>query len=109
MREAAAYARSHGIAVTAYSPLLQGGLGSQPILAEIGAKHGKTPAQVALRWLVQQEGVAAVPKVTRLDNQRRNLAIFDFALDEEDLAGLAKLGSRKRLINPAFAPDWDQE
>ncbi|MBI1775295.1 MAG: aldo/keto reductase [Proteobacteria bacterium] len=104
-----AYARQHGIAVTAYSPLIQGQLTDHPVLGQIGSRHGKTPAQVALRWLIQQQGVAAVPKAASPENQRRNLDIFDFALDGDDLARLAALSGRKRLINPAWAPTWDPE
>jgi 2,5-diketo-D-gluconate reductase B len=108
-RRVLGFARTHGIAVTAYSPLFQGGLASEPALARVGAKHGKTPAQVALRWLVQQERVAAVPKAASPENQRLNLDIFDFALDADDLRSLAVLAGAKRLIDPAGAPAWDPE
>ena len=85
------HARAQGIAVTAYSPLAKGQLADDPVLARIGAKHGKTALQVALRWLVQQEGVAAIPKATREPNLRSNFEIFDFSRDAEDQQALAML------------------
>jgi diketogulonate reductase-like aldo/keto reductase len=84
-------ARAAGIAVTAYSPLAKGRLAGHPVLERIGQKHGKTASQVAIRWLLQQDGVSAIPKATREPNLRANLEVFDFALDEADLAALAAL------------------
>jgi 2,5-diketo-D-gluconate reductase B len=92
------YAHGHGMAVVAYCPLARGGLTDNPTLAKIGAKHGKTAAQVALRWLVQQPGVAAIPKATREPNLRANLEIFDFALDAGDMAALKKLSGNRRVV-----------
>lgn len=92
------YARSHAMAVVAYCPLARGQLTDNRDLARIGAKHGKTAAQVALRWLVQQHGVAAIPKATREPNLRANLEIFDFALDATDLAELNRLPGDTRVI-----------
>jgi 2,5-diketo-D-gluconate reductase B len=106
-RHVLAYAGRHGIAVTAYSPLIQGKLAGHPALAAIAARHGKTPAQVALRWLVQQPGVAAIPKAAKPENLRRNIEIFDFTLEEAEMKTLSGLGGAERLINPAFAPAWD--
>ena len=69
---------------------------------------GKTVGQVALRWLVQQENVAAIPKAASEKHMRENFNIFDFTLDETDMKiihGLAREGGR--LINPDWAPKWD--
>ena len=85
------YARAQGMAITAYSPLAKGQLAGHPVLARIGAKYGKSASQVALRWLVQQDGVAAIPKATREPNLRANFEIFDFALDDSDRRELAAL------------------
>jgi 2,5-diketo-D-gluconate reductase B len=85
------YARSQQIAVTAYSPLAQGRLARHPVLARIGARYGKSAAQVALRWLVEQDGVATIPKASGERNLRANLDLFDFSLDAEDSATLASL------------------
>jgi diketogulonate reductase-like aldo/keto reductase len=86
-------ARELGIAVTAYSPLAKGQLAGHPTLARIGEQVGKSASQVALRWLIQQEGVSAIPKASREPNLRANLDVFDFALDADDLAALAALGA----------------
>jgi diketogulonate reductase-like aldo/keto reductase len=82
------FARPKGVAVVAYSPLGQGGLATDRTLAAIGEKHGKSAAQVALRWLIEQEGVAAIPKATSERNLRANFEIFDFALDAADRAAI---------------------
>ncbi|MDQ3699885.1 MAG: aldo/keto reductase [Chloroflexota bacterium] len=87
----AEYARAAGVAITAYSPLAKGRLADHPVLARFGAKYGKSASQVALRWLVQQDGVAAIPKATREPNLRANSEIFDFSLDEGDQQELAAL------------------
>ena len=101
------YAHAHEMIVTAYSPLGRGKLTKDPVLAEIGEKYGKTAGQVALRWLVQQESVAAIPKASSETNARANFEIFDFTLENDDLAKIALLGVNKRLVNPDFAPVWD--
>lgn len=93
------YAQPRGIGVVAYCPLSRGKLVNNKILAAMGAKYGKSAAQVALRWLVQQQGVAAIPKATGEPNLRANLAIFDFSLDKADTAELDRLtGSNSRVI-----------
>jgi 2,5-diketo-D-gluconate reductase B len=101
------YARAHGIAVTAYSPLARGKLIDHPVLRRIGERHGKTSGQVALRWLIQQSGVMAIPKATSERNIRQNVEIFDFELDERDLKDIAPLTENDRQISPSWAPAWD--
>ncbi len=70
--------------LTAYSPVAGGAAVDDATLREIGKAHGKTAAQVALRWLIQQEKVAAIPKATSEDHLRSNLDIFDFELSDEE-------------------------
>ena len=77
-------ARAAGVAVTAYWPLRHGGLLGEPLLGEIGRKHAKTPAQVALKWLIDREGVAAIPKASSEEHLKANLDIFDFDLEAGD-------------------------
>ncbi len=101
------YAQAHGMIVTAYSPLARGKLANHPVLAAIGEQYGKTSGQVALRWLIEQPGVAAIPKAKHEKNARANFAIFDFELSEEDKRKIAGIGGNNRLINPEFAPQWD--
>lgn len=78
--------------LTAYSPVAKGRITSDATLEEIGSAHDKTPAQVALRWLVQQEKVCAIPKAQSPDHQQSNLDIFDFELSEEEMEKVSELG-----------------
>ncbi|MGO4630420.1 aldo/keto reductase [Streptomyces sp. 2RAF24] len=92
----AAHAR-HGIATEAWSPLGQGrGLLDVPAIVAIARKHARTPAQVVLRWHVQL-GNLVIPKSVTPSRIRENIAVFDFELDAEDLAGLAALDEGRRL------------
>jgi diketogulonate reductase-like aldo/keto reductase len=85
-------ARRIGIALVAYSPLGRGRIPGHPVLARIGRRHGKSAAQVALNWLVRQEGVAAIPKASSEAHARANLEVFDFELAAPELAEIAALG-----------------
>ncbi len=91
-------ARQHQIAITAYCPLARGRLTDHASLARIATKHSKTPAQIALRWLVQQPGVMAIPKASSEPHLRANLDIFDFVLDREDIATLDRLPGNTRIV-----------
>jgi len=80
------YCRIHDVLLTAYSPLARGGVLDDPALVTIGNRYGKSPAQVALRWLVQQDGVAAIPKASSREHLEANMAIFDFELSDDEMA-----------------------
>lgn len=100
--------RKHQVHLTAYSPLARGKVLQDPVLQEIGAKTGHSAAQVALRWLVQQPGVSAIPKASSEKNRRANLAISEFEISTDDMARVHALAHPKgRVIDPPFAPDWD--
>jgi diketogulonate reductase-like aldo/keto reductase len=71
--------------LTAYSPVAGGAAVNHATLQEVGETHGKTSAQVALRWLIQQEKVAAIPKAASDDHLRSNFDIFDFELNDEEM------------------------
>lgn len=101
-----ACARAKNIAVTAYCPLAQGRLADHPALAAIAAKHNASPAQIALKWLLDQDGVTAIPKAGRAESQLANLAAWNVQLDDIDRATIAALPKDQRFVNPAFAPDW---
>lgn len=101
------FCSEHGIAVVAYSPLARGRVVKDERLAEIGKKHAKTPAQVGLRWLLEQDDVVAIPKGRSKKHIRENFEIFDFELDDEDLDIIAGLERNQRLIDPDWAPAWD--
>jgi 2,5-diketo-D-gluconate reductase B len=100
------YLRPRGIALTAYSPLAKGELALQPEMNATARKHGCTASQVALAWLLAQEGVAMVPKAQAPVRQKENLGALAVKLDAEDLAKIAALPKDRRFVNPSFAPDW---
>jgi diketogulonate reductase-like aldo/keto reductase len=96
-----------GIVTESWSPLANGGeLLRQPVLAEIGARHGRTPAQVVLRWHVQQ-GLVTFPKASSRGRLVENLDVFDFALTDEDLAGIATLADGTR-VDGQFPDVWEE-
>jgi diketogulonate reductase-like aldo/keto reductase len=106
----AAAIRSHGMVLTAYCPLGRGRHLGDPRLAGIAAKRGKSPAQLVLRWLVQQGDIAAIPKSANPQRIAENLAIFDFTLTQEEMAAIAALArSDGRAVNAAWGPDWKSE
>ncbi|MFC3499965.1 aldo/keto reductase [Micromonospora krabiensis] len=80
--------REHRIPVMAYSPIEQGRLLGHPQVAETAARHGVTPAQVALAWLLRQEGVAAIPRSSNAEHTRENAEARDLQLSEQDMAAL---------------------
>lgn len=84
-------ARQMDYLLVAYKPLSRGSVGSAEALAEIGGAHNKTAAQVALRWLLQQEKVSAIPKATGDEHLRSNLDVFDFELSEEEMDRVSSL------------------
>jgi len=79
------------VCLTAYSPLAKGRVVDDDTLAAIGERYQKTAAQVALRWLVQQENVAAIPKASSDAHLRENLAVLDFTLSEEEMDRIFEL------------------
>lgn len=101
-------ARRHDLMLTAYSPLARGEVAKDPVLREIARRHGKTPAQVTLRWLMQQDHVAAIPKASSREHLRANLEIFDFVLSEEEMSRIFALDRGRRFIDPGTAPDWER-
>jgi 2,5-diketo-D-gluconate reductase B len=101
------YLRAKSIPLVAYCPLAQGRAASDETLAAIGRKHNAGPAQVALKWLLDQDGVAAIPKASRKESQKANLDALQLQLDDEDRKAIAALPKDKRFVNPGFAPAWD--
>ncbi|WP_130931914.1 aldo/keto reductase [Pseudomonas sp. Sample_24] len=101
------YARQHDMALTAYTPLARNKVSDIPAIQQIAAKHGALPTQVALKWLLDQSNVAAIPKASTEANQLANLAAFTINLDDQDRALIASLSKRQRQVSPDFAPVWD--
>jgi diketogulonate reductase-like aldo/keto reductase len=89
------YCTAHGITLTAYCPLTHGDKLKHPSLTAIGKRHGKTPAQVLLRWCLQH-GVIAIPKSARMERIAENAALYDFELDQADMTTLDALDENYR-------------
>jgi diketogulonate reductase-like aldo/keto reductase len=84
-RRLLSYCRRHDVLLTAYSPLCHGGVLDDDCLARIGRRYDKTPAQVAIRWVIQHDGVVAIPKATSRDHLAANLDVFDFELTDAEM------------------------
>jgi diketogulonate reductase-like aldo/keto reductase len=95
--EARAYCQEHGIAVESYSPLMRGGeVIENPLIVAMAQKHGKTPAQVVLRWHVQS-GFIVIPKSVNPGRIAENIALFDFELSAEEMQSIEQLDAGRRL------------
>jgi 2,5-diketo-D-gluconate reductase B len=101
------YLASKNIPIVAHCPLAQGTLAGNAELIAIARKYDASPAQVALKWLLDQEGVAAIPKAQRKSSQQANLDALNLTLDDEDRRIIAALPKDKRFVRPPFAPKWD--
>ncbi len=101
--------RERGIVLTAYCPLGRGRIIGDPVLEEIAKKKGRSLAQVALRWLIQQGNVIPIPRSSNPERMRENLDVFDFTLTDEEMQRIATLKrANGRIANPAGrAPAWD--
>ncbi|MEJ8311089.1 aldo/keto reductase [Agrobacterium larrymoorei] len=102
-------ARKHGISITAYYLMADGKVPKDEVLRDIGTKHGKTAAQVALRWAVQQPDVIALSKTATESRLAENFDIFDFELSDEEMKAIFALAKQDgRIVNPGhLAPEWD--
>ena len=100
--------RNHGLALTAYSPIARGKVSDSPVIQAIASDKGRSETQIALRWLIQQPGVAAIPKSADPARIRANMAIADFVLTDAEMARVSALGSRDgRTGDFDWSPDWD--
>ncbi|HEV7435574.1 MAG TPA: aldo/keto reductase [Pseudorhizobium sp.] len=102
-------ARKTDMSITAYYLMADGKVPQDPVLKEIGARHGKTAAQVVLRWAVQQKDVIALSKTATESRLAENYDIFDFALGDGEMAEIHKLARPDgRIVTPGhLAPEWD--
>jgi diketogulonate reductase-like aldo/keto reductase len=98
--ELRSFCQSHLIQIEAWSPLMQGNL-DIPALSKLAAKHGKSPAQIILRWDLQND-IVVIPKSVNEQRIKENAGIYDFTLSEEDMAELNSLNENQR-----FGPDPD--
>ncbi|MEX0852765.1 MAG: aldo/keto reductase [Bauldia sp.] len=101
--------RRHHLAITAYCPIALGEVATDPVLTRIAERCGKTPVQVALRWLIQQGDVAAIPRTSKTDRLKENIAVFDFQLTDEEIGQIGRLDHRtSHIINePHWVARWD--
>ncbi len=101
--------RAKGMALTAYSPLGRGAVLREPTITEIAGAKGKSPSQITLRWLIQQEGVVAIPRTSKAARLAENLAVLDFALTEAEMARIFALARPDgRQLHTSWAPSWDR-
>ncbi len=102
--------RQRGVQIESWGPLAEGrnGLFTDPTLSEIGAAHGRSIAQVVLRWLIQRD-VVVIPKSVRPERMRENIDVFDFALTDDEMKRIHALARPDgRIANPkGRAPKWD--
>lgn len=103
------YCRKRGLVFTAYCPLARGKLFNDPVLAEIARGKGKTIAQIALRWLMQQGNIAAIPRSANPAHMAESLDVFNFTLTDDEMKKIFALKRPDgRIANPAGrAPAWD--
>jgi diketogulonate reductase-like aldo/keto reductase len=106
-----ACARDLGISITSYCPLGRGDVGgvmAEPAVMRMAKTHGRTTAQIVLRWHLQQPGVIAVPKSATPARIAENLDVASFSLSPTEMAELSGLARPNgRVVNLAFAPQWD--
>lgn len=101
--------REKGMAVVAYAPIARGNAKNDAVLVRIGQEHGKTAAQVCLRYLAQQD-VVVIPRTSKIERLEENLSIFDFTLTDAEMTEIAGLGRRGgRIVDWSFSgsPKWD--
>lgn len=90
------YCEDHDVVVQAWAPLMKGRVGEVPEIVEIAARHGKTPAQVTLRWILQR-GIVTIPKSVHADRIAENADVFDFALTPEEMRTIDGLDRSERI------------
>lgn len=95
-RDNVAYCKKKGIQVVAWGPIFHGHLAEEPLMAEIGAKYGVSPARATLRWHLQK-GLVPIPKSVHRERLADNALLFDFALSEDDMGRIDALDGKKRF------------
>jgi 2,5-diketo-D-gluconate reductase B len=102
--------RKHGLLVTCHVPLARGAILKDPVIMKVANSHGKTTAQVALKWLVQQPNIVVVPRALEHSEIKENIDIFDFELTGSEMDQISGLGDRnQRLVDPEVRrPVWDE-
>ncbi len=99
--------RERGLVLIAHSPLARGAVLNDPVLQEIARVRQLSVAQVALRWLVQQERVVAIPGAVNVEQLRENLKVLAVALTNDEMAAISALARGTRIVDPPHGPSWD--
>lgn len=100
--------RKLGLATTAHCPTARGKVMDDPVIRAIADARGLSPIQVSLRWLIQQDGVAAIPRTSSEKNAESNLKVLDFQLSEAEMQKISALrGTNHRICDFEFSPVWD--
>ncbi len=99
--------RARGLVLIAHSPLARGAVLNDPVLQEIARRRRLSVAQVALRWLVQQERVVAIPGVLNVEQLRENLKVLEVTLTNDEMAAISALARGTRVVDPPHSPAWD--
>lgn len=99
--------RTHDVLLAAHTPLARGRILEDGAIREIAEAHECTPAQVVIRWLVDQDHVAAITKTVTPERMRENLDVERVSLSDDDRARLAAAPKDHRIVDPPFAPEWD--
>ena len=99
--------RARGLVLIAHTPLARGAILNDPVLEKIAAQRQLSIAQVALRWLVQQQRVVAIPGVQNVEQLRQNLKVLDVRLTDDEMAAISALARGTRIVNPKHGPTWD--
>lgn len=102
-------AAEHDMLITGYAPLAIGRVSDDPTLIDIGAQHGKTPAQVCLRWAIDHEPVAVVPKTSSKARLEENINIWDFVLSPEETETINGLACGLRIYDEEWVADWEDD
>lgn len=102
------WARRHNMFLTGYSPLSRGDVLKNQTIEDIGNRYKKNAGQIALRWAIQHEKVAVIPKAASENHIESNFDIFDFELTTEEMDKISSLAREDgRKVDPDFAPEWD--
>jgi 2,5-diketo-D-gluconate reductase B len=99
--------RERGLVLISHSPLARGAVLNDPVMQEIAQRRKLSVAQVALRWIVQQERVVAIPGAQNVEQLRENLKVLDFKLTNDEMAAISALARGTRIVNPKHGPAWD--
>jgi 2,5-diketo-D-gluconate reductase B len=99
--------RRRGLVLIAHSPIARGAVLNGPVLQRIAKRRQLSVAQVALRWLVQQTRVVAIPGALNVEQLRENLKVLEVTLTNEEMAAISALARGTRIVNPPHSPAWD--